>query len=174
MSSHNYRLTKADGGTNVAVSANPSLWDSDPNIVLVEDLGPAPEKKKIIKTPNTKDNVWFGRAPQTVVKFWGLFFKVCIIIAQGDKVKAAERVARLINSIRTTVVVKIIESNDTINPDDLNGDFLSFIDFLTVTDHETDGQPLLSVTWDDNKLPIAERTPIAGEVKVLYDNWPTL
>ena len=174
MSLRNYRLTKKDGSTNFAASRKGDVWGNDPKITLVEDLGPAPEKKKIIKTPNTKDNVWFGRAPQTVVKFWGLFFKVCIIIAQGDRAKAAERVARLINSIRAAVVVKIIESNDTINPDDLNGDFLSFVDFLTTTNHETDGQPLLSVTWDDDNLPIAERTPTADEVKVLYDNWPTL
>lgn len=39
---NNWKLTYADGRTNIAVAAS-NIWENDPNVVDVEDLGPEPQ-----------------------------------------------------------------------------------------------------------------------------------
>lgn len=95
--------------------------------------------------PNTPNNPWFGKKPLPVDRFWGVVL-TAYIASTGGNAAGLDRFARLEESRRARAIIKIIEANELIDPDDKDGDFLQFLGLLKTTDHETDGEKLMSST----------------------------
>ena len=95
------------------------------------------------KTPNNQNNPYFGKAPLIPKDFWGLVLQV-FIAGQGSNAGGLDRLSRLMDSKRAQPVIKIIDSVSTIDPDDKAGAFLRMTSLLTSTDHEGDGQRLMT------------------------------
>lgn len=92
-------------------------------MVVIYREGQAPDTTNAAPAPqpNNVDNPYFGKAPRPVDAFWGLVsFKL-----------SPKRIARMFGDPAFLAIKELISQNDTLDPDDKDGDFLYILVYLT-------------------------------------------